>query len=269
MSQQAEFLSGIDLPVVTPVQERLARRQFMQYLQAQKAFDVDLAKVLYDASADAVVQIGRVPNNFSGSVRAQQYSNASNTLLRRLYGDVTDLIETGQEDVANLARSGALDFARHLGEFSPADFDGLLEYTNRLAENVSSRLLNEIPLSSSVYRTEALSRRWVAREINRGIAQGQSSKELAARVRSMILPNTRGGVSYAASRLGRTEINNAFHNTSKRINEGLPWVTGVKWYLSGSHPRSDKCDDYANEDSDNLGEGIFKPGNVPSKPHPQ
>lgn len=49
----------------------------------------------------------------------------------------------------------------------------------------------------------------------------------------------------------------------------MPWVEGMKWNLSESHPRPDPCDDFAKEDHDDLGPGIFKPGNVPPKPHPQ
>jgi hypothetical protein len=49
----------------------------------------------------------------------------------------------------------------------------------------------------------------------------------------------------------------------------MPWVKGYKWYRSRSHAHSDVCDEYANEDHDGLGEGVFKKANVPDKPHPQ
>lgn len=68
-------------------------------------------------------------------------------------------------------------------------------------------------------------------------------------------------------RLSRTEINNAFHEQQKRAGD-KPWVEGVKWNLSGSHPRPDTCNDYANQ-SNGLGRGVFKTGDVPDKPHPQ
>ena len=78
-----------------------------------------------------------------------------------------------------------------------------------------------------------------------------------------------GGVKYAAMRLGRTELANAFHQTTIRHTREMPWVKGYKWYRSRSHAHSDVCDEYANEDHDGLGEGVFKKANVPDKPHPQ
>jgi hypothetical protein len=97
-----------------------------------------------------------------------------------------------------------------------------------------------------------------------------NSRELARLVRNYIHPDTPGGVSYAAQRLARTEINNAFHTTSLRHYNEQPWVEGVKWSLSSSHPHADACDEYATEVHFRGGEpGVYKPEDTPSKPHPQ
>jgi hypothetical protein len=70
-------------------------------------------------------------------------------------------------------------------------------------------------------------------------------------------------------RLARTELANAFHLSTIRYGREMPWVQGWKWNLSGSHGRPDICNDYANDDHDDLGPGVFKKANVPGKPHPQ
>ena len=45
--------------------------------------------------------------------------------------------------------------------------------------------------------------------------------------------------------------------------ERAPWVDGVKWNLSASHPKPDICDDWATQDSDGLGAGCYLPRNAP------
>jgi hypothetical protein len=120
-----------------------------------------------------------------------------------------------------------------------------------------------IPLSQRVYKAQAWANGLVDRRVSVGLLLGQSAKEIARAVRDMIHPDVKGGVSYAAMRLARTELNNAFHTTAKqRMDE--PWATGVRWHLSGSHPKSAKP-----EACELLALQTYDPGSVPNKPHPQ
>jgi len=118
-----------------------------------------------------------------------------------------------------------------------------------------------VPLSTRVYKSGELVTGRVDRVVNLAIARGSSARELATAVSSSINPNTPGGVSYAAKRLGRTELNNSFHAAQTDYARDTPWVTGMVWKLSGSHKRADECDDYADT--------TFAPADVPAKPHPQ
>jgi hypothetical protein len=119
-------------------------------------------------------------------------------------------------------------------------------------------------LSAMVYRQRALHEGKVEQIIRQGLIANLSAKELAASAYKYVSPNTPGGASYAAMRLARTEINNAFHerqlNGAKR-----PGVKAVKWNLSGSHRVPDLCNVYA----DHGGNGQWSPDKVPDKPHPQ
>jgi hypothetical protein len=77
-------------------------------------------------------------------------------------------------------------------------------------------------------------------------------------------------MSYAAMRLGRTELNNAFHTTTRNHWAATPFVPYMKWSLSGSHPRPDICNGYAEDTHVRNGEaGVFDANEVPDKPHPQ
>lgn len=54
-----------------------------------------------------------------------------------------------------------------------------------------------------------------------------------------------GSIAHNAIRIGRTEINNTFRNTSKVLHRDKPWNKGFYWRLSASHPKPDICDDWA------------------------
>lgn len=142
-------------------------------------------------------------------------------------------------------------------------------YARRTVTNFLSRGQNGIGLSQRVYRTQQLANGFVDREVNRVILQGGSWQELSRRVRPMISPDTRGGVSYAAKRLARTELNNAFHTTQRNLAEANPFAVGSHWHLSRSHPKEDRCDLLARGHSRGKGAGIYVSSELPNKPHPQ
>jgi hypothetical protein len=118
-----------------------------------------------------------------------------------------------------------------------------------------------VPLSKQVYDTAKLADGWVDDTINRALAAGWSQTRLAKALKDSIDPMVPGGVSYAANRTARTEVNNAFHASAAKRYEDSPIVEGVDWHLSSSHPEGDVCD--------SLADGSPYPKNkVPQKPHP-
>lgn len=136
-------------------------------------------------------------------------------------------------------------------------------------QNYISHTENGMSLSEKVYRTQALTNGLVDKEIGRSLLLGEGHTKLAKRVKGLINPATPGGVSYAASRLARTELNSAFHYTQIDQRAGEPWTAGMKWELSGSHPVPDECNAYASSVHYSGGDpGVFKADDVPGKPHP-
>jgi len=133
-----------------------------------------------------------------------------------------------------------------------------------------ARRENNYTLSQRVYRNRALSQGHVEKAINNGLLLGKSAREMAKDVKRFIDPSTPGGASYAAMRLGRTEIQNAFHFNAVKQYQESPWVERVLWTLSGSHPEPDECNEYAESVHFNGGRaGEFRPDDLPAKPHPQ
>lgn len=126
-----------------------------------------------------------------------------------------------------------------------------------------------VPLAKSVYKTSQWTSGVVDRYVDSALARGLNAREFAKGVRDMIRPDVRGGVSYAAMRLGRTEINNAFHAVNAQKAAETPWVQGVRWVRSGRHTSPDDCDVYADEALNKpLPPGVWPKDQIPMKPHP-
>jgi hypothetical protein len=236
---------------------------------------------LLDAQQDLQERLAKLAARNGGvgaQVRQAQLSQINQSLTRtmdELWKEIGEEIIVGGKDVADVASSTQEVYDRALfasaGQPLPEQLVRAEQaYARNVVEHYWSRLDNNISLSQQVYKTEALSQNWVQREINRVILQGGSWKDIADRVKPFIDPNTPGGVSYAAKRLGRTELNNAFHTSAIRLGEQNPWVEGQQWNLSGSHPKKDECDTLASKTlSRSLGRGVYPADNVPRKPHPQ
>jgi hypothetical protein len=251
------------------------------YLAVERQMLEAMAADLIDAQADLQSKLARLAAR-NGGVGAQvrqgqlsQIDRALTTTLRALWKELDGDIVVGGQDAADAAASIQEVVDRAL--FSTAGITVPEEltraeqaYARNVVEHYWSRMENGISLSDQVYKTEAMSKKWVDRAVNRVILQGGSWRDIANAVKPFIDPNTPGGVSYAAKRLGRTELNNAFHQTAVRLGEQNPWVSGQQWNLSGSHGRTDQCDVLARQTVDRkLGRGVYPADNVPGKPHPQ
>jgi hypothetical protein len=87
--------------------------------------------------------------------------------------------------------------------------------------------------------------------------------------RNLLASKTPSKGSYPARRLMRTEITRAHGQAAIWAAERNPLNRGVKWALSGAHPKTDICDQHAHADRHNLGPGIYPPRSVPRYPsHP-
>jgi len=80
----------------------------------------------------------------------------------------------------------------------------------------------------------------------------------------------RGGMgSFPARRLARTEISRVHGGATIYAAERTPFAKGVKWNLSGRHPKADICNQHAERNS-GFGPGVYAPKDVPRYPeHPQ
>jgi hypothetical protein len=195
-------------------------------------------------------------------------------LIERLWGEkIMPSVGRQIERATDLAVQAQKDLLSVLMRAVPEGFEGLRDsFFNgsvRSVELIQSRYLNSIDLSSKVYRNQAFMTGKIDSIVNDGIILEKSAIEIADEVVQYVNPRTPGGARYAATRLGRTEINNAAHTTTLRQYAESPWVEGVLWSLSGSHKESDDCDEFATQNDFGLGRGVWPKDQVPFKPHPQ
>lgn len=259
------------------------KRPLLQYLRVQERYEAELLHTLRRTASRIdreIRQLERQPG-IGARIRAEQLRGTKAAIHREiaaLWRLMGSEVEARRADAAAAAVRSNFLYEQMLfrAVMSQADVDYLLrsamEQAERSVDHVTSRLMgySRISLSRRVYRSQALVSGQIDRLINDGLAKGYSARELGASVRQFISPNTPGGVKYAMQRLGRTELNNAFHATQIRGAVQAPWITGMKWNLSGSHKVPDECNEYAEtEHTDGGGPGVFLPKDVPAKPHPQ
>lgn len=254
------------------------RRPLISYLKIQRDLDRQMIAVLSRSTLQIEAEIRRLQGRtgIGAQIKREQLAASQAAIHRHiaaLYRNIGLLLLAAREEAAaagvetmfprTLLRGiGQQDMEYLLRGMRLTASEGLNTLENRLT-------LSKIPLSERVYNSRDLTSGRVDDIINGALARGASAQELAKDVRKFIRPDTPGGIRYAAMRLGRTELNNAFHAGQVKSAIESPWTTGVRWNLSGSHPRPDECNQYADDVHYEGGEaGVFKPEETPGKPHP-
>lgn len=246
-----------------------------RYLEVEKDAAVEINAALEEAQRAIFKQLDALGSeNFSTGVRRAQLNMALKVVrdtLRETFGSVGNTIrsKSGKAAVAAVD-AGLFDERGVLNRLFPNAIERQ-RYANslrRTAERdiqatVTRILQTQQPLSGRVWKSQALANGMVSRAVNNALARGDSAEILARQVRDLVRPDVPGGVSYAAKRLARTEINNAFHAQSIADTQDRPWVNQMRWNLSKVHDDDpgDACEDYATQ-------GLFDKEHVPPKPHP-
>lgn len=260
------------MPLVDP--GNTGRDGFVEHLNLQMRNDKEVRGILRQTNRFVQKEISSIPgNSFSANVRISQYQQISDSIYRYTdsgWRQIGSVIDGNIGRSAQIAGDGAADLIGALGDNLPREvLEGMQAAADTSGQRVAARIANDIDLSPRIYGNSNLTAGHVDRIINQTIASNGSAKELAKAVAQYISPDAPGGMSYCAQRLGRTELNNAFHRTNIEMYKSQPWVEGVKWLLSGSHPKPDECNEYADGNHANMGTGVYRSAEVPGKPHPQ
>lgn len=241
-----------------------------RYLRLQKKYDADIDELLRRAAEDAANDLETTMAFGVRSAQARAAVVAIQSTLSYFWTSFGDVVKAGRAEAA--AEAAVLSFNNDAPKWRRIftaknrrdDLRDALERSARAnVEAAIARIYKSYtPLSQQVYKTKALADGWVDKRVESGLARGLTVREMQKEVKEFIRPETKGGVSYAARRLARTEINNAYHATTIVENADKPWVSGMIWRLSGSHPRIDICNVYADKSP-------WPRDKVPAKAHPQ
>lgn len=258
----------------------LRRRWYERYSKVQTQRDIEIKRLLIEAadSTQKKILLLSKKTTFSSKTRIEQLRLMLEEIhaeLRDVFNDLTPIIRDGSKDAAAAASDGMAATDRSYLRRAFAN-TGLVDNYLKIERNsamlgvqhaINSHTKSDLPLSRRVYATFGLANNWVKRQVTIGILRGDSADEIAREVRASIRHDTPGGVSYAARRLARTELNNAFHATSIALSEDRPWIEGMAWNLSKAHGpktiggRVEICEQYAAKK--------WTVDSVPRKPHPQ
>lgn len=254
----------------------LLQRWLARYSTVQSQYDSQIKSLLKDGASDAQDRIMALnqKTTFSSGVQTAQIKMTMNSIqstFKSLFKQIIPIIQSGQKDEAGAASDALnetdLQYLR-AALSATTDIDSFIKSEKQRAELGVLHALSNVtqssqPLSARVYRTQFLANNWVKNQVTKSILLGDSADEIASKVKGSINPDTPGGVSYAALRLGRTELNNAFHASAITLSQDRPWITGMQWFTSRTH------EDDPTEICTQLKDQIFTMDKVPAKPHPQ
>lgn len=247
------------------------RRTLLAEMRLEQAQANYVRKVLGDSAKEIEERLAKIGTSGNPLTRMQLEAQRSaiKSMLDQDFKDIEKSIAAGKIDAAKTASKVVSQYENQLLKAVVSQ-----DVMRRIARSEAQRTVNNLeaalkrmkgasykPLSKQVYKTKQLSAGWVDDIINKALVSGWSAQQLAKAVVPSISPNVPGGVSYAANRLARTEINNAYHAASWDRYNRSAIVEEVEWLLSSSHPEDDICNDYALESP-------FKKNAVPAKPHP-
>lgn len=261
-----------------PWQDAIAKRNQRLLLKLIQEQDGALQEAIRKAMRDVEKALkGLGGKNVGAVTRRALYLQRRGAIVQAAnslwVGEVAPTVTGYTSTVTQAAANGAFDMLQVLTQgLGPGRAgllaDSMLSSATKTFSDLRSRLLNGIDLSPRIYRNAAYMTGKIDDVVNSGILLGKGAAEIAKDVSGFINPRAPGGIRYNAMRLGRTELNNAFHATSVQTYAQSPYVVGVQWVLSNSHGRPDECDNLAGEDF-GMGPGVWRPADVPSKPHPQ
>lgn len=237
----------------------------------------EMDQMLRDGAAEAELLIPKLleKHTTGGKVKAAQLRLVLRELRVAQSALWADLGRSTQDGVVAAAIKGgegaegvlASVFQKNGVPVPSALLAGWREQAKAGIDHILAKSKNGIPLSRAVYKAGVLAIGAVDRKVSQGLLLGHNHKTIAKSVKDMILPTVAGGVSYAAHRLARTEINHAYQTAQEDRHAPEPWNKGMKWNLSKSHPKPDVCNVNATQDLYDIGPGVYTFGNKPDS-HP-
>lgn len=224
-----------------------------------------LAKVALRAERDSTATMRALLADLDRELRTLQnrrtLDKTGEAQIRRIlrkqsaaWADLTSAIDRDREAARKAANLAADETDKR--------FLDRLSLTAKQRRELSSGLPFDRRETAEVARRASDSNRVARNMLAKRLNEQKDPKSAAAIVKQQVQPRQKGGISYVAKRLVRTEISKAFHDAQIARAEQTPWVKGLRWTLSQTHQGPDICDKLAGR--------VFAPRrqSVPDIPHP-
>lgn len=144
---------------------------------------------------------------------------------------------------------------------------GMANFSEELIKQVwDKRWVDGKKLSQRIWNFNRITEKDLLRKVKAGIGEGKSARDISKGLRGYLTKDGRGSPVYRSMRIARTETNEAYKLAHQEIAKRETFVKGTKWNLSGSHKKTDVCDDLA--EGGPRGDGVYPVAEYPGTPHP-
>lgn len=247
---------------------------------------------IYESAADDLLKKASTSRGFTRAW-TKDYERYIKYKILELNNELAKVSESSIRTSAEIAASVQGDFLSYINNKYTLDIDKtMLEFAYTTNEKLIGQIIqggfykDNRSLSDRIWGYGNQNGKDIQYILTKGMAEQKSYLEIIKDLEKFLKSNTdpdfkktytklyNRKVDYNAQRLLRTAMNHMFYVQNVSNAKNNPYAEAMHWELSAEHGTrqvdrfgEDECDDYANSDYYNLGQGNFPPDKVPV-PHP-
>lgn len=247
---------------------------------------------IYESTADDLLKKASTSRGFTRAW-TKDYERYIKYKILELNNELAKVSDSSIRTGAEIAASVQGDFLSYINNKYTLDIDkSMLEFAYTTNEKLIGQIIqggfykDNRSLSDRIWSYGNQNGKDIQYILTKGMAEQKSYLEIIKDLEKFLKSNTdpdfkktytklyNRKVDYNAQRLLRTAMNHMFYVQNVSNAKNNPYAEAMHWELSAEHGTrqvdrfgEDECDDYANSDYYNLGQGNFPPDKVPV-PHP-
>lgn len=247
---------------------------------------------IYESTADDLLKKASTSRGFTRAW-TKDYERYIKYKILELNNELAKVSDSSIRTSAEIAASVQGDFLSYINNKYTLDIDkSMLEFAYTTNEKLIGQIIqggfykDNRSLSDRIWGYGNQNGKDIQYILTKGMAEQKSYLDIIKDLEKFLKSNTdpdfkktytklyNRKVDYNAQRLLRTAMNHMFYVQNVSNAKNNPYAEAMHWELSPEHGSrqvdrfgEDECDDYANSDYYNLGQGNFPPDKVPV-PHP-
>lgn len=247
---------------------------------------------IYESTADDLLKKASTSRGFTRAW-TKDYERYIKYKILELNNELAKVSDSSIRTSAEIAASVQGDFLSYINNKYTLDIDkSMLEFAYTTNEKLIGQIIqggfykDNRSLSDRIWGYGNQNGKDIQYILTKGMAEQKSYLDIIKDLEKFLKSNTdpdfkkiytklyNRKVDYNAQRLLRTAMNHMFYVQNVSNAKNNPYAEAMHWELSAEHGTrqvdrfgEDECDDYANSDYYNLGQGNFPPDKVPV-PHP-